>query len=67
MCRAPILATPNFTKTFIVEWDASGHDLSVILIQEGRHVAFERCHIKGKNLLKPINEKEINFGNTTCN
>src|SRR6202522_491591 len=59
MCKDLVLTTPDFTKTFIGECDVSGNGIGVVLMQEGRPMAFESRPLKGKDLHKPIYEKEM--------
>jgi hypothetical protein len=59
MCKSPLLTTPELKKTFIVECDASGNGIGVVLMQEGRPLDFEIRPLKGKDLHKPIYEKEM--------
>jgi len=58
MCSTPILALPEFTKSFLIEYDASGTGIGAILVQEGQTLAFTNQQLSGKHLGQSICEKE---------
>jgi len=53
-CRTLVPATLDLTKPFIVDCDALWDAISVVLMKEGRPLAFESNQCKGKNLLNPF-------------
>ena len=59
MCNTPIMAVPNFSKTFVWECNALGKVLGVVLMQEGHPLAFTSNHLCDKNFGKYTYKKEI--------
>jgi len=59
MCSTLVLALPNFTKSFVIECDASGMDIGNVLMEEGRPLDFISQQVSGKHLGQSTYEKEI--------
>ena len=59
MASTPILAAPDFTKIFILECDASGTGLRVVLMQDKHPIAFESRKLKPSGKTKSTYDKEM--------
>ncbi|KAL0382471.1 UNVERIFIED_CONTAM: hypothetical protein Scaly_0534400 [Sesamum calycinum] len=57
--EASILALPDFTKTFVIEMDACDKGIGVVLMQEGRPIAYLNKALGVKNLGLLVYEKEF--------
>ncbi|GMI70373.1 hypothetical protein HRI_000706600 [Hibiscus trionum] len=58
MCKASVLALPNFSKEFTLETDASSKGIEVVLSQDGRPLAYLSKALGPKHTDLSIYEKE---------
>jgi hypothetical protein len=59
MCTTPILALPDFTKTFFLECDASRRGIGVVLMKYVQPLSFTIKQMSERHLGQSIYEKEM--------
>lgn len=59
MSGPPVLALPIFSKSFVIECNASGRGIGVVVMKEGKPTAYLSQALKGKSLSISTYEKEL--------
>jgi hypothetical protein len=59
MCTTLVLALSDFTKTFVLECDASRKGIGVVLMQDGKPLAFTTKQISKRHLGQSIHQNEM--------
>lgn len=59
MTTVPVLAMPDFTKPFFIEVDASRSGVGVVLMQEGRPIAYFSQVLSNQAKQSSVYEREL--------